>query len=173
MNKARRQQLQAIFRTEHRRLYIAALAITKQRTCAEDAVHDALVAVAEVSTEPDDLKAYLFRVVRNRALHLAKSQKRFNSATESDIDTDNFFEVPINSSHPERIIFAEQVNKHIALLDTNTQQVLIMKLYSDFTFDEIANITNQSPNTVASWYRRGLKQLKEMIHGQQTIASVS
>ena len=174
MNKSRQLKLQTLFKAEHQRLYVSALAVTRQRSCAEDAVHDALVAVAEVATEPDDLKAYLYRVVRNKALHIIKGRSAMLLSNVNEDVGNSIIEALVEptSDSLELHTLAEQVNKHIQQLDSNVQQVLIMKLYSDFTFEEIASITDNSPNTVASWYRRGLVQLKEMIHGPQKLARI-
>lgn len=161
---SRLQELQDLFSREHHSLYVAALAITRRRACAEDAVHDALIAVAEVDSQLENLKYYLYRAVRNRALYLAKRQDRLTS-----IDNDNDFFVS-DSQSLELNTLAQQVNQHIGELEEKYQQVLLMKLFSDLTFDDIATIVDAPLNTVASWYRRGLAQLKERLHEREPIA---
>ena len=137
---------------------MAALSITKDRAAAEDVVLDALLAVSELQQSPDDLPAYVYRTVRNKALHSVKQSQRFSS--ESALD--NFIDG--GAQHAEQQVFLRQVLTHLETLESNQQQVLIMKLFGDLTFDEIAKITATSPNTVASWFRRGLQKLKESIH---------
>lgn len=157
--KARRlAKLRELFDREHRRLYLCALAVTRNREAAEDAVHDALIAVAELDRELQDLKPYLYRVVRNKALHLARTAAR-HAGDSSDTEF-----LQANADSPEAELLVEQVRRHIDSVDSRYQQILIMKLFFDFTFDDIASITENSPNTVATWYRRGLIQLKDMIH---------
>lgn len=151
-------ELKELFAGQHKHLYIAALAITKNRASAEDCVHDALLAVAEIQTELDDIEAYLFRVIRNKAIHRAGRSERY----ENEIEDQDY--IVCESTTPEARAFMDQVKRHISYLELNYQQVLIMKLFSDLTFDEISRITENSPNTVASWYRRGLAQLKERIN---------
>ena len=155
------EQLVCLFETHKRQLYVAALAITRERSSAEDAVQDAVLAISELKTNPLDLKAYLFRTVRNKALHCIKQSQRFKA------DTDASSVIDTNNCSAEQIVFASQVTEHLSTLDSNQQQVIIMKLFAGFTFQQIATITESSPNTVASWYRRGLKQLKEKIHEYQ------
>lgn len=152
------ERLVRLFEDQQRQLYVSALAITKERTMAEDAVHDAMLAVSELQQEPTDLKAYLFRTVRNKALHLNRHGKRLVTASEMS----DFLDLEHCSG--EQKVFANQVVQQLQTLDTNQQQVLVMKLFADLTFDEIARITDNSPNTVASWYRRGLIQLKERLY---------
>ena len=142
-----------LFRQHHRQLYIAAMSITKNRAAAEDAVHDALVSVAEISTEPDDLKSYLFRTVRNKAMHSVKHANRYSNEVSDFIASDD------NSF--EQQLFAKRVLEEMVKLTSDQQQTIVMKLFGNLTFSEIAAITETPQNTVASWYRRGIQILKE------------
>ena len=154
-------QLSQLFESKQKQLYITAMAITKDRASAEDAVLDALLAIAELKQAPNDLPAYLFRVVRNKALHCNKHRSRFTDETALGqfIDPST-----LDNQTAEQQIMTRQILNQLESLEQNQQQVLIMKLFGDLTFDEIAKITENSPNTVGSWYRRGLIQLKEKIH---------
>ena len=154
-------QLSRLFESKQKQLYITAMAITKDRACAEDAVLDALLAVAELKQAPNDLAAYLFRVVRNKALHSNKRKARFTEGNSIEHFIDP---ASLAQQTAEQQILTQQILVQLESLESNQQQVLIMKLFGDLTFDEIAKITENSPNTVGSWYRRGLLQLKEKIH---------
>lgn len=150
--------LTKLFETRKEQLYVCAIAITRDRAAAEDAVLDAMLAISQLKYSPDDLAAYLFRTVRNKALHSAKQQHRF----KDDAELANF--IDSHQQSPEQQIFVKQVLEHLTHLESNQQQVLIMKLFGDLTFQEIAEVTATNPNTVASWYRRGVASLKEKIH---------
>jgi len=157
-DRSRLAKLDEIFSRRNLELYLLALSITRDPSSAEDCVHDSLVAVAELKQNIEDLEPYIFRVVRNKAIHCVKQvAKNDNSGLirEYLISTSDSLETA-------RLL--DQIKSHIGLLESNHQQVLIMKLFSDLTFDEIAKITENSPNTVASWYRRGLQQLQELVH---------
>jgi RNA polymerase sigma-70 factor (ECF subfamily) len=152
------KQLESVFLEHQRRLFASALAITRNRAAAEDAVHDALIAVAALSKAPDDMTAYLFRVVRNKALHSIKRESRHVELVEDYLD--------VAPGDAEQAALVAQVRQHMVSLSQDEQQVLILKLFEDMTFDEIAGILETSPNTVASWYRRGLEKLKNLIGKQ-------
>lgn len=142
-----------IFRSHQKQLYVLALSITKNREMAEDAVHDAIVAVANTQSKVKNLKAYLITSVRNKALYACVKNERNQSTEENYLETDYL--------SADQSIFAQQIIDSIKLLNTDQQQILIMKIFGDLTFKEIAEMTHNSPNTVASWYRRGLKILQE------------
>lgn len=155
----RRHQLDRLFREHQQHCYVAALAITRNRAAAEDAVHDALVAVCTADVKPRDLKAYLFRTVRNKALDSLRRERRTDPLPEDYLEAD--------CQDETTAVFAEQVQRFINRLDTDQQQVLILKLFAGLTHEEIANILSTSPNTVATWYRRGLSRLKEFMHADR------
>ncbi len=150
-------ELIRVFEARQRQLFVAAVAVTRDRASAEDAVFDALLAISQLEHSPDDLAAYLFRTVRNKALHHVKRSSRF----ENEPDLAEFIDTSAQS--PEQQVFSRQVLTLLEQLEPDQQQVLIMKLFGDLTFAEIAEITNSNSNTVASWYRRGLIALKERI----------
>lgn len=155
------KDLEQLFIQQQHQLYVLALAITRNRVAAEDAVHDALLAVANLTTPPRDLKPYLFRVVRNKAL--LHQRKQYDSVAESDMD-DFLGSTELSG---EQATLANQVVKHIRQLSAEEQQCLMLKLFNDMTFHEIAELLESSPNTVASWYRRGLGKLKEKINAER------
>ena len=151
-------KLERLFARHHRSLYVSALSITRNSAAAEDVVHDALLAVSGVKVQPDNLQAYLFTVVRNTALAHVKQAEKFAGG-----DSDHDF-IDTNSLDNENRIFVQQVLNQIEDLDSDSQQVLILKLFSGLTFQEIAEIMGSPENTVASWYRRGMAQLQEKLN---------
>lgn len=158
--RSRLDELDEIFGRRNLDLYLAAVAITRDPNSAEDCVHDSLVAVAEFSGKIEELEPYLFKVVRNKAIHCVKQVAK----TDSSSEIKDYLVASSNSCETERLM--DQIKLHIGSLSFNHQQVILMKLFSDLTFDEIAKIVEESPNTVASWYRRGVEQLQRRIHEQ-------
>ena len=151
-----------LFESRQRELYLAALSVTRERSSAEDVVQEAIVAVASVRTQPDNLEAYLFRTVRNKALHHLDKIKRIDDT----VDAADFLDLASCSNETQ--VLAKQVVRQMDELTLDQRQVIIMKLFGDLTFDEIAQITDTSLNTVASWYRRGLERLRERIYEHET-----
>ncbi|PCH58959.1 MAG: hypothetical protein COC19_08015 [SAR86 cluster bacterium] len=151
-------QLERLLAKHHQTFYISALSITKNRAAAEDAVHEALLSVSALTSDVDDLKAYVFKVIRNKA-------KRYVGQSARLVAADTVTEIIDSASMAhEDSVFLEQMLRHIEVLDKETQQVIIMKLFAGLTFNEIAEVMARSVNTVASWYRRGISQLQEKLN---------
>ena len=150
-------RLERLFSDHYKHFHAVAMSITKNRVMAEDAVHDALVAVAASNTSPHNLRAYVLTVIRNKALLQLKQGTRF----VEDIPDQDFIQT--DGMPDEEIIFIQQVLRLVDELNQNHQQVLILKLFAGLTFSEIAEVMESPSNTVASWYRRGLAQLQEKL----------
>lgn len=153
-------QLERLFSSHQHEFFVAALSITRIRAAAEDVVYDALLAVASLQTPPKNLKAYVYRVIRNKALHQVKQRQRFD---DSGLDLDYIDQLCLTEVKAEDKIFIEQALAQIATLEHNQQQVLLLKFFADLSFKDIAQIMETPMNTVSSWYRRGLQQLQEKL----------
>lgn len=54
--------------------------------------------------------------------------------------------------------------KALNTFDINTKSVLVMKLYLDYTFQEISKTLEKSESTIKSIYYTSLEKLKELLH---------
>ena len=60
-------------------------------------------------------------------------------------------------------IDVNQLNLALSELSDNERETIILKIYDEMTFEEIAKVTGISKNTTASWYRRGIEKLRKII----------
>ena len=61
---------------------------------------------------------------------------------------------------------ATLISKGLAHLLDDQKEVIILKVYQDFTFKEIAALCGLSINTVASRYRYGIERLRSWLEGK-------
>jgi RNA polymerase sigma factor (sigma-70 family) len=147
------QALIACYESHHRRLYLIALAITKDRATAEDAVHDALEKLLRVSRRPDDMLAYAMRAVRNAAIDLARRQRRcLQQASREELFEPHGSEPCEVSTRALMIAFDE--------LSDDEREAVWLHIYGELSFRQIAELRGRSLNTVTSWYRRGISRLQ-------------
>jgi RNA polymerase sigma factor (sigma-70 family) len=152
------EALSACYREHHRRLYLVALAITMNRHAAEDAVHDALERLLGKNRRPDNLLAYVIRAVRNAAIDVARRRRR-----EEPVPQEFFVAVdgPVCEISPR--ILAEAFGE----LRRNERETILLHVYADMSFREIADLRRRPPGTVAAWYRRGLTRLRRILKEEQ------
>ena len=152
-----RQRLEAIYRERRQGLYSLALAITRSAELAEDAIHDAFVRLWRSARQPaGDLTAYVFASVRNAAIEVRRRQKRrVEQATplfgcEAAAATDDH-------ATAER---AAAARRAVEALPLRPRQVVVMRLYGELTFQQIADALGEPLQTVASRYRRALERIR-------------
>jgi RNA polymerase sigma-70 factor (ECF subfamily) len=140
-------------------LFTCALAITRSAARAEDAVHDAFCEVLRRARRPDDLKAYVFRAVRNAAL----DQVRRRGPGGAPLPDSIFDPGRPPAESAEDAEFARRVAETLLSLSDDEREAVVQHLYGELTFREIASIRGAPLGTVTSWYRRGLEKLRSRL----------
>jgi RNA polymerase sigma-70 factor (ECF subfamily) len=139
------------------RLLRYAQTLTRSRDDAEDAVQAAVVRVAR---NPKSLAAvqlpwaYLLKIVRNESLRLMARRR-----PSLELVNGHAVSPPTEAT----IFFKEQqveVQTALRRLPSEQAEVVVLKIWEDLTFQEIATVTGESPNTVASRYRYALTKLE-------------
>jgi DNA-directed RNA polymerase specialized sigma24 family protein len=54
----------------------------------------------------------------------------------------------------------------LAALPTEQREVIVLKIWHEYTFDEISQLFDVSANTVAGRYRYGLQKLRACLKGE-------
>lgn len=145
-----------VFYVENRRpLYTYAVSITRHRESAEDAIHRAFQQILRRGTLPAELRPFIFRCVRNAALDgLRQARVRVDSI----FDPDRCVDEPAPVEPPA--LLAREIDESLQALSSDERETIVLKIYDDLTFQEIADLRRVGVPTVASWYRRGLEKLK-------------
>jgi RNA polymerase sigma-70 factor (ECF subfamily) len=157
-----RSELERLYDEHRRGMFACAVAVTRCRDLAEDAVHEAFCRLLCLEQTPQDLKAYAFRSVRNAAVDLVR-----RTARNVPLLPDAFFDQsdgPRESA--EKREFQLRVTEALRSLSENERETIVQHLYADLTFREIAGLRGLPLATVASWYRRGMDRLKGLLKDQ-------
>ena len=153
-----RQRLETIYREHRQGLFALALSITRSAPLAEDAVHDALLRLWRSDREPEgDTVAYVFASVRNAAIEI---RRRRHDVTGCD---SVFADVAATPSTADAET-AGRIRRAIDRLPLRPRQVVVMRLYGELTFQQIADTLGEPLQTVASRYRRSLEQVRQELH---------
>ncbi len=141
------------------RLLLFARQQTRSEADAEDVLQDAFVRIWKTGDEPSLPK--LFTAIRRAAIDLGRQMDR-RSVRETKVaesSPDTFFEQPLEAK--ER---AELLENALRTLPAAQQEVVMLKIWGELTFDEIARVVDASPHTVASRYRYALQTLRSNLH---------
>jgi RNA polymerase sigma-70 factor (ECF subfamily) len=145
-------------------LYRYALMILGRHDAAEDAVQQVFLAVirsgAARLVEPEH---YLRRAVRNACYSMLRSQAR---SLEAPRDPDR----PLLEAKPDFIAPSREdrlaLEAAIARLPPEQREVLHLHVFAGLAFREIADLTGDPANTVASRYRYALEKLRALLASQ-------
>lgn len=157
-------QLGSIYSGHRQGLFTLALTITRNRHQAEDAVHEAFVRLCKREHTADEPTAYVYRAVRNAAID--QTRKRARIETPEPIFTENA--AGRTPDAEGEYLAAERnlvVQEALSDLGEPQKQVVVMKIYGELTFDQIARVLDEPLSTVSSRYRRALEKLKEAVQG--------
>ena len=146
------------------RLLAFATALLCSRHDAEEILQNVFVKIARNGPRlaaARSLKAYLFTMTRNEAMTLARRRGRIEIA----VDPAEFGLISADTPEPPPPEAAEAAARHLAALPEKQRTVIVLKIFEDLTFDQIAASLKISLNTAASRYRYGLEKLKRRMNG--------
>jgi RNA polymerase sigma-70 factor, ECF subfamily len=119
-------------------------------------VHEALCEILSQGRRPDDLRAYVFRAVRNAALDQIRRQRGRNAQLPDSI-FDPGTSPPQSAEDDD---FRQRIAESLLELSADERETVIQHIYGELTFQQIASIRDTPLGTVVSWYRRGLEKLR-------------
>ena len=144
-----------------------AATVTRSQHDAEDAVASALL---KVVSEIDLLYrarnpwAFLLQMVRNESLLILRRKKRWRVAASKCGEC--LADLLIAPAKPDAIESQEsmqEVWRALRRLPSEQAEVVVLKIWEEFTFHQIAQTLDIPPATAASRYRYGLAKLSEFL----------
>ena len=144
-------------------LYRFALALLGSPEDAEDAVQEVFVRIARESSRIErvtNLKCYLFTATRNAAYGLLR-KKRTRDRLFDTICAELAAAPP---AEPDQTgLYRDVLCRAFAELPIEQREVLVLKVFDQMTFAEVAKTLGTSLNTVASRYRYGIEKLRRAL----------
>jgi RNA polymerase sigma factor (sigma-70 family) len=124
---------------------------------AEDVLQETFLALMQLPEFPQEPENYCLRSFRNRALNYKRSLWR---RLTRELESTRWFEKSPGESPAER-----DAMNCLAELPLEQREVIVLKIWNRFTFEEIGGLLEISPNTVAGRYRYGLQKIKSKLEG--------
>ncbi|MHC4716097.1 MAG: RNA polymerase sigma factor [Planctomycetota bacterium] len=124
---------------------------------AEDVVQDVFVRLMTQRRAPGNVKAWLFRCVRNAAFNELRSRRRRRKHHERlGAERATWFE-----SRPDDVIDAAAVQAALAGLPAKQREVIVLRIWGGLTHREIGEVTGKPLSTVFSRYRTALARIRQ------------
>ena len=151
------RQCQKLYDAKAAQLILYGRALGLSHAEAEDVLQECFLALMRLKTVPLQLEHYCVRAFRNRALNyrrglLRRLAREWNSRSWFD------------STPPDAR--EEAAMRRLADLPPEQREVIVLKIWHEYTFEEIGTLTGISPNTAAARYRYGLQKLRGFLNGE-------
>ncbi len=149
--------VEALYEAKAAELILYGRALGLSHPEAEDVVQETFVAMMEKSQAPSRPDHYCVRSFRNRALNYRRSLWR---RLTRELESTRWFERSSSETQEER-----KAMRCLAELPVEQREAIVLKIWHSYTFDEIGELLEVSPNTVAGRYRYGLQKIKFQLEG--------
>lgn len=127
---------------------------------ADDCVQEALVELARQTQSPEHVVAWLYRVVKHRALNEARGTRR-RRQRESLAMADRLADPQRSAAFDRDDAIA--ASEAISQLKQSERELVVMRIWGGLTYDEIGVALNVSTATAHRQYERALTKLRNLL----------
>ena len=150
-NRMDRDQVRKLYEHHSRGLFAYACSFVSSFASAEDALHQVFERMLrgdlEIEEEP---VPYLYRAVRNVALNQIRNRSREVNLEDTWLDSPAGMELS-----------GFELQSSLQDLPEEQREVILLHVWGEMSFEEVATALGISPNTAASRYRYGLSKLRD------------
>ena len=158
-----RDEIRKLYEQHSRGLFACACSVVSSFASAEDALHQVFERMLRGGLQIEGSPVpYLYRAVRNAALNQIRNRSR-----EVNFE-DSWLEPPSGMQQS-----GLELQSSLKELPEEQREIILMHIWGEMSFEEVAAALEISPNTAASRYRYGLSKLREQFqvgtrsrHGQ-------
>jgi RNA polymerase sigma factor (sigma-70 family) len=123
---------------------------------SEDVVQEVFIRLMAQPQPPENVKAWLFRSVRNGAISQLRRQKRRQKHTETlAASAQNWFE-----NRPDDLLDAKTAQQALMQLPNEQREIVILRIWGQLTLREIAEIVGEPLSTVHHRYQAALQEIR-------------
>ena len=124
---------------------------------AEDIVQDAFIRLLKQRRPPHNVRAWLFRVVRNASISNVRSIKQRRKADRKIVET----EVVWFESRSADLIDANLAQNILQTLPSHLREIVMLRIWGQMSLKEIAQIMDKSIPMIHKDYKKALEMIKK------------
>ncbi len=125
----------------------------------DDCVQEAMIRLARQAALPERLLPWLYRVVRNRAISMARSAGRRRRHEQQAAQRRR----PWFVSSPANQLDAQTVTDALEAISGEHREVIVARIWGGLSFAEIASVAGISQSAAHRRYEAGLKALRAKV----------
>ena len=151
--------LEELYSKYHKMVYGIAFSIVKNKEDAEDIMQIVFTKIQELDKTklPSDKEmTWLYTLTKNEALNYLKKKK-------GEFSLDTIYEIENKNNEIDEKIDCIEFNRLISKLNKKEQEIISLKIVSNFSFQEISELLNEPVGTVKWRYYKSLRSIKRML----------
>lgn len=153
------QRLQEIYRQ-----HAAALVLYARQWCTapDDALQEAVLALANCQPEPHDPVAWLYTVTKRRALNIARAESRRQQHHQRAAEEHSrWFSSPgMDSATETGAVMAETVVAGLESLEDEERELVVARVWGNLAFEQLAQMLGCSTSSAHRRYQAALTKLR-------------
>lgn len=165
--RGERAALQTIYQRESAAMIGVAARIVRRRELAEEVVHDAFVQVWRHAASFDPAigngRAWLYAIVRNRAINLLRDSSREQTAPDEQITSLMEAGTPAAENAFDKLAEGSALRRCLQQLEPKRRLGVLLAYVEGLSHGEIAARLNVPLGTAKAWLRRSLIALKDCL----------
>ncbi len=159
IKKDDKKGIEELYSKYHKMVYGIAFSILKNKEDAEDIMQIVFAKIQELDKTklPEDKEmTWLYTLTKNEALNYLKKKKE-------ELSLDTIYEIENKNNEIDEKIDSIEFNRLIRKLNKKEQEIISLKILSDFSFQEISELLNEPVGTVKWRYYKSLHSIKAML----------
>ena len=151
--------LEKLYNRYNKLVYGIAFSILKNKEDSEDVVQTVfskLYILEKDKLPTDKIGTWLYTVTKNEALLLLRKNN-------NDVGLDTIYDLEDENNEIDKFINKDSYNRLINGLNQREQEIVSLKILSNFTFKEIGELLGESANTIKWRYYKSIYSLRIML----------
>ncbi len=147
-------------------LHADALVLYARQWCTDpdDAVQEALIEYSQQTLPPRDPVAWLYAVTRQRAMNLARSEKRrHNHQHRANAGKSDWFQFD-----PASDLVSQEVEQTLLNLESLDRQIVVARIWGHLSLVQIASLLGLTTSTVHRRYHAAIATLQRKLTPEET-----
>ena len=142
---------------------------TRSEADAEDVLQDALVQLVQAveggtfQGGPRQWRSFVFTAIRHKAIDYGRRAETRKNYEENNAEDMTVLEEPWLSAESDKEDMREDVESALRKLPQEQAEVVVLKIWGELTFQEIAERTGQNLSTITSRYRYAMTALRGVL----------
>ena len=165
LKKNRKLGIEELYKNYSKLVYGVIYSILKNTDETEDVLQNVFVKIFKLDNEKLPTKSHLswlYSVAKNETINYIKKHSK-------EKNYESLYEITDNDTEIEKVLDKEYFNKLIENLPPKQQEILSLKIISNLSFREIANILDMKIPAVQWHYYKSLNTLKLLLGNVITI----